>query len=84
MGPFLFILMYSTLGFSVMFFTIQQEEEDFGISALNSFLMNFGEFNSDDIILVEGIAIVLASIVNPLIMMNLLISIIGDTYDRVQ
>lgn len=82
MVPFLVIMVVSTLAFGLVFYISNMQE---GSSAfLSAYQINFSSFN----VILNGsfqtAVFILSCIVNPLIMMNLLIAIMGDTYDRVR
>ena len=49
-----------------------------------SYRVNLGDFDLDGYDWVSWVFFILATLVNQVIMLNLLISIMGDTYDRVQ
>jgi len=87
MIPFLIVLMYSILTFALVFCVLSElsgETKTFGDSWRDSYLMNFGEFDTENYHLFEWIVFVIAVMLNPLIMMNMLIALMGDTYSRVQ
>ena len=54
--------------------------EEFGIQ----FLLNFGDFDPNDYTTVDWLKFGCASIINTLIMMTMVISLLGNTYARVQ
>jgi len=85
MTSFLALLLYSTLAFSLIFVAITKGEGDsFGSYLTISYRIDLGDFDTAGYSTIDWIIFFLASVVNPLIMLNLLISIMGDTYDRVQ
>eukprot|EP00358_Blepharisma_japonicum_P005939 CAMPEP_0202944668 /NCGR_PEP_ID=MMETSP1395-20130829/5540_1 /ASSEMBLY_ACC=CAM_ASM_000871 /TAXON_ID=5961 /ORGANISM="Blepharisma japonicum, Strain Stock R1072" /LENGTH=219 /DNA_ID=CAMNT_0049643779 /DNA_START=2767 /DNA_END=3426 /DNA_ORIENTATION=+ len=84
---FLMLLFYSTLAFAFVFISIEvskKPDSEFGSFLSNSYLLDLGDFGTDSFSGLEWAIFFIASVINPLVMMNLLISIIGDTYDRVQ
>lgn len=50
----------------------------------STYTLAFGDFSTDDYSVFEWLAFVIASLFIPLVLFNLLIAIMGDTYDRVQ
>jgi hypothetical protein len=89
MKAFLVILLYSTLSFSFLFFVLKSNSGDddkkqtFIGYLETSYGVNLGEMqNINDVY--EFVILTIALIINPIVMLNLLISIIGDTFDRVQ
>jgi hypothetical protein len=47
-------------------------------------MINMGDYGDIvDYTTIEWITFITATIVNPIVMLNLLIAVIGDTYDRV-
>ena len=87
---FLVLLMYSTLAFCFLFIVLSKGKggengtEPFDIYLMQSYNLVLGNFDSTDYHIIEYICLTFALMINPIIMLNLLISIIGDTYDRVQ
>jgi len=86
MGSFLFLLIYSTLGFAFIFISIDYNNSKGSFESFvgMSWTLALGEFDTEDFSVLQYVCFFIATIVNPLIMLNLLISIMGDTYDRVQ
>jgi WD40 repeat protein len=81
---FLIIFSYTTFIFGVLFF-ISRSQEDYNSLWAGAFALNFGgsEFGSTFLSL-EYPIFFLATIINVVLMLNLLISILGDSYDRFQ
>ncbi|CAG9318217.1 unnamed protein product [Blepharisma stoltei] len=85
MISFMSLLFYSTLSFTLIFISVGAKSSDpFSMMLIKSYLLDLADFSYDSYETVEWIIFLIASILNPLIMLNLLISIIGDTFDRVQ
>ena len=84
--PFLVLLFYFTLAFTFMNLSLQEGNSYSSFSLISdTFLLNFGDFSiSPNTGSWNWVCFVISSLVNFLIMVNLLISIIGDTYDKVQ
>ena len=88
-GSFFVILFYSTVAFALTYQSIHRysnsENLDFWDYFLNAFKLNLGELNTDEAQGIMGWTLfIIVSIINPVIMLNLLISIMGDTYGRVK
>ena len=92
---FFILLTYSTYSFALIYFIMvnnilsQQngdnfKPEPFSTYVANAYLLNLGSFSTDNYGAFEWIIFFFASVINPLIMLNLLISIMGDTFGRVQ
>lgn len=89
---FLVLLIYSTLSFCFLFIVLNRcegTESDCTVKSFSEYLMIsynlvLGNFEVNNLDIVEYICLTFALMINPIIMLNLLISIIGDTYDRVQ
>ena len=98
MFSFIVLLTYSTFSFALIYFIMvnnvlkfssdiaeeDKVEQPFYSYLTTAYLLNLGDFNTDGYGLFEWIIFFCASVINPLIMMNLLISIMGDTYGRVK
>ena len=87
MGYFLILLSYSTITFGVMF-QVSRKGEPFEFKTLwmDSYSLNFGNFEPQEnySFSFETIAYMLATVVNVILMLNLLISILGDSYSNFQ
>jgi WD40 repeat protein len=83
MTPFFLILFTSTLAFAILL-RVSESELTFFNSFINVYMLDQTNFvislNSFENIFV----FFMASLLNPIIMLNLLIAIMGDTYDRIQ
>ena len=88
--PFLLIFFTATLTFALLFF-IATKSESFSETFVMAYQLNFNDFSG---FLTDGYAeglssifwcvFFISSIMNPIILLNLLIAIMSDTYDRVQ
>jgi WD40 repeat protein len=92
---FLILLTYSTYSFALIYFIMvnnikkMQDEKDyqptpFSTFVADAYMLNLGNFSTDNYGAFEWVVFFFASVINPLIMLNLLISIMGDTFGRVQ
>jgi len=82
MVAFFMILFVATLAIAITLTIDSGNVMDFKDSILHVILLNFSSFDMKD----NGIyycIFIMASIFNPLILLNLLIAIMGDTYERV-
>ena len=87
MGYFFIMLGYSTITFGVMFQVSRHGNSfDFKTLWMDSYSLNFGNFEAQDEyqFSFETLAYMLATIVNVILMLNLLISILGDSYSNFQ
>ncbi|OMJ80809.1 hypothetical protein SteCoe_18864 [Stentor coeruleus] len=95
MKSFLILLTYSTYSFALIYFiminNILKYSADADPSKIKSFseyiaqsyLLSLGNFDTEGYEAFEWVIFFFASVINPLIMLNLLIAIMGDTYSRV-
>ena len=92
---FLILLTYSTYSFALIYFIMvnnimryrdpeNYEPGTFSEYMQNAYLLNLGNFSTDNYEAFEWMIFFFASVINPLIMLNLLISIMGDTFGRVK
>lgn len=92
---FLILLAYSTYSFALIYFIMvnnimryrdpeNYEPKSFSEYVANAYLLNLGNFSTDNYEAFEWLIFFFASVINPLIMLNLLISIMGDTFGRVK
>mmetsp|Transcript_1071 Transcript_1071/g.122 ORF Transcript_1071/g.122 Transcript_1071/m.122 type:complete len:91 (+) Transcript_1071:2968-3240(+) len=79
------LLFISNTAFAIIYYIRQSSPQgsDIFLAIEHSYRLNYGEFpeNSDT---VDIIIFYVQTIANPLILMNLLIAIMGDTYSRAQ
>jgi len=80
---FLIIFLYSTLAFGILYASLNS-----GISLSDVWIMayelNMGNFDNNGFSLIQYSCFTLASLVNVVMMLNLLVSTLGDTFDRFQ
>jgi hypothetical protein len=81
---FLIIFFYATAAFGLLFTSSKDlsPEEMFGQLWLIPFDLNLGNFSANDHFGLDYLGFLLASIVNVIVMLSLLISILGDSFDR--
>ena len=87
MYSFGIILIWGLVGFSIIFHvnSTEQRTDPWMFTELKSiYRIAYGDFDPDGYTTTEWLMFLLASIIMPLILLNLLISIISDTYGRVQ
>ncbi|CAG9330473.1 unnamed protein product [Blepharisma stoltei] len=83
-GSFLVLLLYSTLSFGVIFYTIQNNSDLHIKDYLTmAYRIDLNDFDTKGFNSFEWVIFGCATLVNSIIMLNLLISIMGDTYERV-
>lgn len=83
MIPFFLILFTSSIAFA-MLLCVSQSDITFYNAFVNVYLLDQTNFHFNLDSLENVIVFFLATLLNPIIMLNLLIAIMGDTYDRVQ
>lgn len=81
--PFLLVLSCTTLAFTFIFMIID-DNLDFGASLTNTYCINFGGFETDNYGVFQLIVFHLATLINPLLMLNLLVSIMNETFSRLK
>ncbi|OMJ69060.1 hypothetical protein SteCoe_33313 [Stentor coeruleus] len=85
--PFLMIVLYSTLAFSFIFERVfrdpTKEPFSYFFYLSMSWELNLGSFSSDEYSTLMYFAFVLHAILNPILMLNLLISVMSNTFERV-
>jgi WD40 repeat protein len=87
MVPFLVILLFSTIGFAYLLLVLRVDtnpDQTFSDAFILSYRAAYGDWDLEGFQLSEWIWFFIVSAMNPLIMLNMLIAIMGDTYDRVQ
>jgi hypothetical protein len=81
--PFLTILFYSTIGFSLTFENLQASDRPYFGYVTESWEINVGGFDTSSYGKLMYLAFFLHTVINPIIMLNLLISIMSNTFGRV-
>lgn len=88
MVPFFLFVLATSFVLSLLFTAATQEANlsprTFPGFLLHVFLLDFGEFSADEYSPLEQFIFVLGAIAVPLVLLNTLIAIMGDTYDRVK
>jgi WD40 repeat protein len=89
MWPFLIVYFYSIFSFAWLFLVLSEHNSRDGpdsylSSWLKVYMFNFGQYDTGSYEVLQWISLIITTTVNPLLMMNLLIAVMGDTYDRVQ
>ena len=83
MREFFVILLYSTLSFTFIFL-LRNPGSGFVDNLTKSYRLDLGDFDADFTSVFDWFIFFLVTMINPIIMLNLLISIMGDTYGEVQ
>lgn len=82
---FIVMLIYLTFSFGILFAVINNQKIlTFKTIWIDSYDLNLGSFNSEEGINITYLIFFFATIINVILMLNLLISILGDTYDNFQ
>ena len=82
-SPFITILYYSTIGFSLIFGRLQHEDDTYSNFIRTAWEINLGGFNTTDYGQLMYFAFVGCALLNPTILLNLLISIMGKSFATV-
>ena len=87
MIPFLIILGMATYGSFLLYLAVENDSDlpsiNYEDTLFHVFLLNFADFFTKDYNSYQTLIFSISIIFLPLIMLNLLIAIMGDTYDRV-
>ena len=88
---FFILLFYTTVAFALVMQSLDLDknippEDELNLFQffLNSYKQNLGDLPDDPVSFLTWILFFIITIINPVIMLNLLISIMGDTYGRVK
>ncbi|CAG9332243.1 unnamed protein product [Blepharisma stoltei] len=81
---FLVLLFYSTLSFSFIFYVLDTKSLGYAENLAMAYRINIGDYDVDGMNEIQWIFFFIASLINAIIMLNLLISIMWDTFERVQ
>ena len=83
MQVFFVILSYSTLAFTFVLF-LNNDQFNFYVYLTRAYRINLSDFEDDYVDFFDWIIFFFATLINPLIMLNLLVSIMANTYKRVK
>ena len=83
MMSFLLILIMATVAMSLLYVIAAENEESFSSAFLRSYKLDYASFSVNIFDPLSFVVFIIGSLLCPLIMMNLLIAIMSDTYDRV-
>ena len=81
---FMILLFYSTAAFAFMLYALNSSSGSFGYWLLTSYLFNVGQYLNLPMTNSTALVMCLSIFINNIIMLNLLISIMGDTQQRVR
>jgi len=86
MRTFLFVLGFIIIGFSFIFVQFQEEEDDetLGDTLLYTYSILYGDYTFEGIKSFELVFLLVVAFALSVVLMNMLIAIMGDTYGRVQ
>ena len=88
MIPFFLFIVVTTLSIAIMYTSTilpdNLSNSSFYDNLQHAFLLDFGDFNLDGYNFLRNIVFIFAAILVPLVLLNMLIAIMGDTYDRVK
>ncbi|OMJ77217.1 hypothetical protein SteCoe_23254 [Stentor coeruleus] len=83
MKSFIILLTYSTISFS-MIAMVQRKDRSFTNELKVSFMMNLGEFNTEGFDGLSWVIFMFMSVLNVIVLLNMLIAIMGETFSRVR
>jgi hypothetical protein len=83
MKSFAILLTYTTLGFSLVLM-VQSDDNDFFEQLKNAFMVNLGDFNTANYDSVSWMIFIVMAVLNLIILLNMLISIIGESFGKVR
>lgn len=83
MIPFMVVLMFMLLAFSLSFSALTDSNTNFLTDLGGNYRIMYGDFDLDSYDAALWVLFILASLIMPLVMLNLLIAIMSDTYDRI-
>jgi hypothetical protein len=83
MIPFFIVLLVALMGFTITFYSLQPAPFEFSEALKSNYRLMFGDFSPDTYSLSNWILFVISSTFLPLVMLNMLIAIMSDTYARV-
>jgi hypothetical protein len=81
---FIVMFIYSTLAFGAMFVIVGKNSVSFDSLWMLSYGLNFGIYESNSSALLKDLIYIISTFINIIVMLNLLISILGDYYDQFQ
>ena len=83
---FIIMFIYSNLAFGLLFIIARKEPVDFTTLWINSYGLNFGNYDAAEgaNFRLEYTVFMTATVINVVVMLNMIISILGDTYDNFQ
>jgi len=84
MTTFLILLAYSTISFAFIFLVLDSNNPEFIDYLKISYRFDVGDFDTTDMNSMQWICFFLVSMINMIVMLNLLIAIMGDTFGKVQ
>ena len=86
MKSFFLIILFILFGFGFIFFRLESEEHDitFEDALLSMYEMMLGSFDITNYTQLEIVFFIIITLFMMVVLLNLLISIIGETYGRVQ
>ncbi|OMJ71276.1 hypothetical protein SteCoe_30554 [Stentor coeruleus] len=83
MRSFIILLTYSTISFS-MIFMVQRQNKSFTEELKISFMMNLGDFETDGFDGLSWVIFMFMSVLNVIVLLNMLIALMGETFSRVR
>ena len=88
MVPYMIFMIATTMLISLLFTASTSDDQVDGFTFPNKmlevFLLDFGDFSTDKYTMLDLIIFVLSVLAGPLVMLNMVIALMGDTFDRVK
>ncbi|CAG9334152.1 unnamed protein product [Blepharisma stoltei] len=80
---FLVILLYSILSFSVIYASTDQSMDIISVWK-NTYELEIGQFDNDGFSILQYLYFTVASLINVIVLLNLLVSVLGDSFSRLK
>lgn len=84
MKGFIIIITMIILGFSLIFYEFERDEGNYQSYLLSTYGLLYGNYDTDNLDLSATLVLVFILFLLSVVLLNLLIAIMGDSYDKVQ
>lgn len=83
MSSFVLILLACTIVISLLYFISFEDEEEYRFALIHTYRLVYGDFDAEYESGLQWLTFLIGTILCPLVLLNLLIAIMGATYERV-